>query len=99
MVGMRQKLQERSHEIRKAIEAELLNLEVPTTVMGLTRTVKSNRITVSRMLLECIESEKFPVSMVTLGGYDIIYRKISVRNDLNDANNTKSMPEGEAQCD
>lgn len=74
MVSQRLRIKQRSIEIRTGLEHELRILEKPITLKGLVDKLKSNRITVSRMLLECIQSDKFPISIVRRGGYDIVYR-------------------------
>lgn len=96
MVGKRQELMNRSREIRGAVERELNTFEVPMTIQDLVRRVNSNRITVSRMVLEYLKAEKFSFSMARVGCYDILY-KTYPKEDTNDANDTTETPQGNAK--
>lgn len=72
---MGQNLQERSLEIKMAIENELRILYKPCTVRDLVIRVKASRYPVQNHLKELMSSGKFPeIGIVHIGGYDILYR-------------------------
>lgn len=73
-VSLKEAMIRRSHEIKTALYGELENLEKPMTIAQLSRTIGSNRLTVMKYLTQAIQSKKFDISVVRVGGYDIIYR-------------------------
>lgn len=72
---LKQRLQERSAEIRAKVEATLDALDEPTTIEALSKKVGANRLTVAKVVNEVITAKKYNIDTVRCGGYDVIYKK------------------------
>ena len=69
---------ERSVEIKFLVEKELRVLEVPCSVSDMVKRVSASRMPVEKHLETLLASPDFAdISMVRVGGVDVIYRKAS----------------------
>ena len=72
----RQTVAERSTEIRWKLEQELDKLDAPCSIADMMKRVGASRLPTENHLAKLLQLEKFAgISMVRIGGTDIIYRK------------------------
>ena len=72
MTNLKQNLIERSQTIQMLIGKELEKLDAPCTIADLTKRVQCSRMPIETHLKHFIAEGKYGISVVKVGGYDII---------------------------
>lgn len=70
-------LVERSKEIQYLVAQELSLLEIPCSISDMVKRVNASRVPVERRVRELIATQFTDISITKVGGYDVIYRKVS----------------------